>query len=203
MAEMAFEAAEDSRRQALYQSYASFGSEVPPEAYGAEEVGQKYYQQQQRSPQQPPSPPSPQQAPPLYEQAPPRQEQPPPPARAGPDASSPVDRVPPGRMHQQQRSRMSSSPRMPSSPGGGFSGGSGSDSERRRSGFSPNLFEKGSFQQRKIHDVQRASSGDTPLSGRSTNRSGGASMGAYADFASRMHGAESNRSSRSARSYRG
>ena len=92
---------------------------------------------------------------------------------------------------------------MPSSPGGGFSGGSGSDSERRRSGFSPNLFEKGSFQQRKIHDVQRASSGDTPLSGRSTNRSGGASMGAYADFASRMHGAESNRSSRSARSYRG
>ena len=45
--------------------------------------------------------------------------------------------------------------------------------------------------------------GDGPLSGRGSNRSGGASMGAYADFAARMRGADSNRSQRSARSYRG
>ena len=75
-------------------------------------------------------------------------------------------------------------------------------SGRGASTFSPSLFEKGSFAARKIQDVGFGG-GDGPLSGRGSNRSGGASMGAYADFAARMRGADSNRSQRSARSYRG
>ena len=66
-----------------------------------------------------------------------------------------------------------------------------------RSGFTPSLFEKGSFAESKIRDVQRAGSGETPLSGRGSDRSARGS--AYADFAARMRGAESNRSERSAR----
>lgn len=42
-----------------------------------------------------------------------------------------------------------------------------------------------------------------PLSGRSSSRRGGSAMGAYGDFASRMHAADSQRSQRSQRSYRG
>ena len=80
-------------------------------------------------------------------------------------------------------------------------GGSESERNRTKSAFSPNLFEKGSFAARKIEDVQRAGSGETPLSGRGSRSPG--RMGGYADFAARMAGAESNRSQRSQRSYRG
>ena len=70
-------------------------------------------------------------------------------------------------------------------------------------GFTPSLFEKGSFAESKIKDVQRASSREDGgmFSGRGSDRSARGS--AYADFASRMRGADSNRSQRSARSYRG
>ena len=223
-AQAAAEMAEESRRHALYQSYASYGSEHDPASYGAEETGDDYYQGgyatsqseqhgdatmgaigrreqlpkwAQSSPHEtmkggaPPSPPprgppSPQQPSPQQQTQQQAQQQ------TQQQPGSPVDRVPPGRLHQQQQGR---SPRVPQSPHGG-----GSESERRRSAFSPQLFEKGSFAESKIRDVQRASSGDTPLSGRGSQRG---SMGAYADFAARLHGAESNRSSRSARSYRG
>jgi len=239
------EMAEESRRHALYQSHASFGSNVPPESYGAEETGDDYYQggyansqsgqhgghgqpqetqpkwasqrqpqQQQREQQQPPpSPPPPQQqqrqpererypapdqgmptwtgggAPPQMPQQP--QERAPgspgAPTMHMPGASgTPVDRVPPGQRHAQRQQM-----RPPSSPMG---------SSR---GFTPSLFEKGSFAESKIKDVQRASSREDGgmFSGRGSDRSARGS--AYADFASRMRGADSNRSQRSARSYRG
>ena len=252
------EMAEESRRHALYQSYASYGSEHPPETYGAEETGDDYYrggyanqqsdqhgggpsptreaqpkwasERQQRPPPQGASSsgaPHPQQTyyPQQSQQPHPHQQQtyqqqtyqrphtdgppqmPQQPHERAPGspsgytprgtprgADSPIDRVPPGERHRRQQVR------PPPSPGGG--GGGGYDSARGRpdsgrSGFTPSLFEKGSFAESKIRDVQRAGSGDTPLSGRGSDRS--ARGGAYADFAARMRGAESNRSERSAR----
>ena len=236
----AHEMAEESRRHALYQSYASYGSEHPPESYGAEETGDDYYrggyanaqsdqhggyeheqqqrpspsrqeaapkwaqdsrQRQQHSPQQQQS--QQQQPPPRDPREDPREQRPhtngpptmpPQYAERAPGspsgytprgntprgADSPVDRVPPGARHRQQM--------RPPSPGRPDSG---------RSGFTPSLFEKGSFAEAKIRNVQRAGSGETPLSGRGSDRSARGS--AYADFAARMQGAESNRSQRTPR----
>ena len=98
---------------------------------------------------------------------------------------SPMDRMPPGAQHARQS---------------GFGVPQG-QSERSRA--TPRLFEKGSFAHQKLDGISRAGAGETPLSGRSSQRG---SMGQYADFASRVHAADSQRSSRgnrSARSYRG
>ena len=236
--------AEEARQHALYQSYASYGSEHPPDEYGATETGGAHYQGSYASEAAGGTytgpghggaggggamhgghggSPSHQESAPRWGQrgegGGPQQAQPPTPPRSrspqrpgsapshpseqqrervpgGPPNASPMDRIPPGQQHRMNMDRM----RAPQSGGGG-GGGGGSDSQRstpRRS--TPGLFEKGSFAARKIEDVGRAFAGDSPLSGRSTPRG---SMGGYADFAARMRGAESNRSARSARSYRG
>ena len=148
-----------------------------------------------------PMPPSDAQRPPPQEGAsnyphaprspsPPSSRGPPPPPP--PEAPSPVDRVPPGAQHRKamQQARVPPSGRDSSPRGGGGGGGSPG----------PALFEKGSFAHRKLDGIGRATAGETPLSGRESQRG---SMGRYADFAARMHAADSQRSQRSARSYRG
>ena len=111
---------------------------------------------------------------------------------------SPVDRMPPGAAHRRtMQSTVAGSVRPPSL---------GGDSAPRGAPPSPQLFSKGSFNARKLEATRDAFGGshDGPLSGRSSARSPGrTSMNNYADFASRLHAADSQRSARSARSYRG
>ena len=227
-ANAAHELAEESRRHALYQSYASYGSDHPV----GEEAGAQYYEghysnaqsDQHGSGMYPPgrSPPQSRENLPKWAQPqhppggqPPRDNGPLPPSPPKPDPSvnlgrggspsSPPQQTqqPSSPMFEKGRSPRGRSPRgTGQSPFGSMpTGGSESERNRTKSAFSPNLFEKGSFAARKIEDVQRAGSGETPLSGRGSRSPG--RMGGYADFAARMAGAESNRSQRSQRSYRG
>lgn len=104
-------------------------------------------------------------------------------APPSPQPPSPMDRLPPGAQHKRS----------------GF-GLPPSSSESPRSRQTPRLFEKGSFAHQKLEGISRAASGETPLSGRGSARG---SMGAFSDFAARVHAADSQRSQRSARNYRG
>lgn len=197
--------AEESRRHALYQSYASFGA---ASGYGEDGAAGDAYEWQAETapkwarshPEPPPEPPT------MPPRSPPPQQHPSqqPGSRGTPRSQahgretfpgSPVDRLPPGAAHRKSMQGSAGGMRMPT----------GGPTDAPPSSFrgAPQLFEKGSFAHRKLEATSSAfGNNDGPLSGRSSARSPGR-MGQYADFASRLHAADSQRSQRSARSYRG
>ena len=230
----AAELAEESRRNKLYQSYASYGAASGYQ--DAEHTGtyDQYEWQQEEAPKwarerpvPPTGPPTmPQQQPPSptkqqtfqQTQKQPTQQtqpQPPPPPRGTPAApaaasssaepypGSPMDRLPPGAAHKRfmESSVGSVVPPLGRPP----SPSRGTPRAAPPSPANLGLFSKGSFAARKLEATRDAYGYDNgPLSGRSSQPSPGrASLGQYADFASRLNAAESQRSQRSARSYRG
>jgi len=206
----AYEQAEEARRHALYQSYASFGAASGyREDGGGDEskAGDAYEWQQEEKPKwargHPPPPTVPPTMPERSAPSPQQQQQqytfvPPSPQKTAQKVPpSPVDRVPPGAAHRQSMQSSAGAAKVPAA----------ADQNRPPSTFGsgrgPELFSKGSFAARKLEATRDAYGYDAgPLSGRSQSP-GRSSMGQYADFASRLNAAESQRSQRSARSYRG